>query len=184
VYQLNTSNYLNLVMVFRRNRRRNSRSFGARPVIQSYKQVTVDGPASRAAATTIIHNVAIGVDNYTGPTATNNEVPTGAVIKFVTVMLAFTNLVSVSSLLHLNFICLRAGAAGVTPGVVGGDPNRNTVIHTMMKFLGQDQNSNFVLGIKIPPIYQRIREGDIWRIVYRTDTVFASATQAIYKFYR
>ncbi len=54
----------------------------------------------------------------------------------------------------------------------------------MMKFLGQDQNSNFLINFKVPKRVQRMREGDIWQIVYQTDTVFASATQVIYKFYR
>jgi len=181
-YQLNTSNYLNQVMVFRRGRRR--RSYGARPVIQSFKQVTVDGPASRAAATNINHTIVSGVDNYTGPSAANSEVPTGAVIKYLTILTSFTNLVSVSALLHFNLQLLRSGMPGVTPGVVGGDPNRNAVIHTAMLFLGQNQNNNIRIGIKIPPIFQRVREGDLWRIVYRCDAVFASCTQAIYKFYR
>ncbi len=152
--------------------------------IQSYKQITIDGPASRAAATNIFHPVVIGVDNYTGPSAANNEVPTGAKIMSVLIMVAFTNLVSISSLLHLNFTCLRAGIPSITPGAVGGSPQRNTVIFTDMRFLGQDQNSNFIWRLKIPKIYQRIREGDVFQLVYRTDTVFASASQCIYKFYR
>ncbi len=102
----------------------------------------------------------------------------------VLLMLTFTNLVSISSLLHLNLQCKRTGTTGVTPGAVGGSPVRNTVIHTMMVFLGKDQNSNFMFSVKIPPIYQRIREGDSWQIKYQVDSVFASATQVIYKFYR
>ncbi len=154
-----------------------------RPV-QSYKQVTVDGPASRAAATTIVHNIVQGVDDYSGPTANNNAVPTGATITSVLLMLTFTNLVSVSSLLHLNVQIVRAGATTVTPGVVGGDASRNSVIYTQMIFLGHDQNNNFMFRIKIPSIYRRVREADLWQLRYRADTVFASATQAIYKFYR
>ncbi len=152
--------------------------------IQSYKQISVDGPASRAAATNISHTVLVGVDNYTGPSAANNEVPTGAKVMSILIMACFTNLVSVSALLHLNFQCVRAGITGVTPGVIGGTPQRNTVVFTQMKFLGQNQNSNFMWLIKIPRIYQRIREGDVFNLTYRNDAVFASATQAIYKFYR
>ncbi len=165
-----------------RNRRR--RSMGARPVIQSYKQITVDGPASRAAATDISHRIVLGVDNYTGPSAANEEVPTGAVIKFLTILASFSNLVQVSGLLHFNLQCKRSGIVTVTPGAVGGSPQRNTVIHTAMRFIGQNQNTNIPLRVKIPPTFQRIREGDSWIIVYRADVVFASATQAIYKFYR
>ncbi len=152
--------------------------------IQSFKQINVDGPASRAAATNIAHTVLVGVDNYTGPSAANNEVPTGAKVMSILVMATFTNLVSISSLLHLNFQFMRSGQAPITPGSIGGQPQRNQVISTMMKFLGQNQNSNYMWTIKIPKMYQRIREGDFWSIMYRTDTVFASATQCIYKFYR
>ncbi len=152
--------------------------------IQSYKQITVDGPASRAAATNIIHGIVNGVDNYTGPSAANSEVPTGAKIMNVTIFMCFSNLVSISALLHYNIICLRQGISTTTPGAVGGTPTRNTVIHTGMIFIGKEQNTNLILSIKIPRIYQRIRESDQFQIVYRCDAVFASATQAIYKFYR
>ncbi len=175
--------YLKQVMSYR-GRRRNTRRRMALQPIQSYKQITVDGPASRAAATVIKHTFLEGVDNYTGPDATNKQVPTGAKVMSVLLMLAFTNLVSVSSLLHLNVQCQRLGIASITPGVVGGSKQRNTVIFTQMVFLGKDQNNNFMFRIKIPPIYQRIREADTWQIAYSTDTVFASATQVIYKFYR
>ncbi len=152
--------------------------------IQSYKQISVDGPASRAAATNIVHLVAQGVDNYAGPTAANNEVPTGAKISSVLLLLGFTNLVAISALLHLNFQFLRSGQSVIVPGAIGGNPQRNQVTDTRMFFLGQNQNSNLMMIIKVPKIFQRIREGDTWRLVYRCDAVFASATQAIYKFYR
>ncbi len=168
-------------MVFRRRRRNFSQNL---QVIQSYKQISVDGPASRAAATTIVHTFVNGIDNYVGPTGTNNAVPTGAKIMSIIIFASFTNLVSISSLMHLNVQMRRGGIAGVTPGNVGGAAQRNTVIFTDMKFLGQNQNSNFIYRLKIPKMFQRIREGDSWEIRYQTDSVFASATQVIYKFYR
>ncbi len=152
--------------------------------VQSYKQITVDGPANRAAATTIVHTFLSGLDNYVGPTAANSEVPTGASVSSVLVMLTFTNLVSVSALLHLNVQLFRSGGTAVTPGAVGGSPARNTVIYTQMIFLGQNQNNNFMFRVKIPKLFQRVREGDAWQLRYRADAVFASATQVIYKFYR
>ncbi len=169
-------------MVFRRRYTRGRRA-SLNP-IQSYKQVSVDGPASRAAATTIVHTILGGTDDYSGPTGSNSEVPTGAKVMRLLIFAAFTNLVSVSSLLHFNLVCLRSGMTPPTPGAVGGNPTRNTVLMTQMKFLGKDQNSNFMWSVKIPNIYQRIREGDLWQIIYRADAVFASATQVIYKFYR
>ncbi len=152
--------------------------------IQSYKQITVDGPASRAAATDILHTFVKGVDNYTGPSATNNEVPTGSKIMGGVIMLAFTNLVSVSALVHFDVQFNRSSSPIISPGSVGGSPNRNQITTTRMFFIGKDQNSNLMFGLKVPKIYQRIREGDTWSLVYRCDAVFASATQVIYKFYR
>ncbi len=167
---------------YRRGGRSRSR-MALRP-IDSYKQVTVDGPASRAAATNISHVLVLGVDNYTGPSAANSEVPTGAKVFGILILASFTNLVSISALLHFNVMAIRSGVAAPTPGAIGGSPNRNMVIFTDMKFLGKDQNNNVRLFVKIPKQYQRIREGDQIFLSYRADTVFASATQAIYKFYR
>ncbi len=165
----------------RGGRRRNS--MGLRP-IQSYKQINIDGPASRAAATLIQPAILQGVDNYTGPSAANNEVPTGAKVTSFIIFACFTNLVSVSALLHMNVQFLRSGQGAITPGAIGGNAQRNQVVATVMKFLGKDQNSNFTFQVKVPKIYQRIREGDVWRLTYVVDAVFASATQALYKFYR
>ncbi len=152
--------------------------------IQSYKQQTVDGPASRAAATTITHQFVKGVDNYTGPSALNEEVPTGATVTSFIILLAFTNLVNISALLHLNVQLLYSGQSNVSPGAVGGNPQRNQVFFTMMKFLGESQNHNFQVLVKVPKKFQRVAEGDLWRITYQVDAVFASATQVLYKFYR
>ncbi len=176
-------NYLQKVVPFHYRTNRRRRRVGLNP-IQSYKQVTVDGPASRAASTNIIHTIMTGVDNYSGPTANNLEVPTGAKIFSVLVLMSFSQLVSVASILQFTFQCLRAGQVQVTPAVQGGDPNRNNVVHTMQKVLGKDQNHNYSVLIKIPRGCQRVREGDAFQLVYRADTVFASVTQAIYKFYR
>ncbi len=172
-------NYLQQVVPYHR-RRSNMRM----QPIQSYKQVSVDGPASRAAATNILHSFLAGVDNYTGPTALNSEVPTGAKVMSVLIMVTLSNLVSISALCHLDIQLFRTGTPVITPGAVGGNTARNTVIHTRMFFIGQNQNTSLMFRVKIPKIYQRIREGDNWNIVYRCDAVFASATQVIYKFYR
>jgi len=174
--------YLRRVVPFHRNTNRR-RTSGMNP-IQSYKQVSVDGPASRAAATNIIHSYLAGVDNYAGPTAANSEVPTGARVMSVLVMATFSNLVGISALLHFDLQCHRANTPIVVPGVQGGNPERNTVIHTRMFFIGQNQNTSLMFRVKIPRIYQRIREGDSFNIVYRCDAIFTSATQVIYKFYR
>ncbi len=152
--------------------------------INSYKQVSVDGPASRVSATNIIHSVAEGVDNYTGPSAFNREVPTGAKVMSIDLQCAFTNLVGISANMVLSVQIAYSNQSFITPNAQGGNNQRNQVFFTKNVFLGQNQNSNFHWRIKIPKRYQRIREGQFIAVVYRCDTVFASVTQAIYKFYR
>ncbi len=152
--------------------------------IQSYKNITIDGPASRSAATNIVHVLSIGIDNYVGPTSANNEVPTGASVSSLDVQLAFTNLVSISANLVFTVQAFKAGLGVVTPNAQGGNAQRNQVLYTRNIFLGHDQNSNFHFRVKIPKGKQRVGEGDQINLVYRCDAVFASVTQAIYKFYR
>ncbi len=102
----------------------------------------------------------------------------------VLVMATFSNLVEVSALLHFDVQFARSNSPIVTPGAVGGDANRNQITNTRMFFISKNQNTSLMFLVKVPKIYQRIREGDVWSIVYRADAVFASATQVIYKFYR
>ncbi len=156
----------------------------AKNPIQSYKQISVDGPASRAAATNIQHVFAQGVDNYTGPSATNNEVPTGAKLITIDLQLAFSQLVAVSSNIVFSVQVIGPAQGVVTPNAQGGNSMRNQVIYTRNFFCGKEQNTNFHLRLKIPRVYQRVKEGTLYMLVYRADTVFASVTQAIYKFYR
>ncbi len=163
---------------------RRRRSFTARPIVQSFKQISVDGPASRSAATNILHTAAVGVDNYAGPTANNNEVPTGAKIFNIIVFLSLGSIVSPATVVHFTFQCLRSGQGQVVPGVQGGNPQRNQVIHTEQFFVTAQQSINRTLLVKVPKQYQRIREGDILQLVYRGDTTFTSITQVLYKFYR
>ncbi len=172
--------YLQLVVPYRRSTRRRQ---GLNPV-QSYKQVTVDGPASRAPATNITHSLVIGVDNYTGPSANNNEVPTGAKVMSLLLLLCFGSIASPATTLHFTLQLLRSGQGIVTPGAVGGNPQRNQVLYTEMLFVTADQSLNQVVRIKIPKMFQRIREGDVWQLVYSGDTTFTSVTQSIYKFFR
>ncbi len=152
--------------------------------IQSYKQISVDGPASRLAATNIVHSIVVGVDNYTGPTGSNAQVPTGCTINSLLLMLNFGSIVSPATNLHFTVQLLRSGQGQVTPGSVGGSPQRNQVIYTEMLFITAQQSINQVVRLKIPKMFSRIREGDTWQLVYRGDTIFTSATQVIYKFYR
>ncbi len=146
--------------------------------IQSFKQVFVDGPATRVAATNIQSTFVVGVDNYVGPTG-NQEVPTGATINSINVQIGFSTSVNLVNLIWTVQL-LRSGQGVITPNAQGGNPQRNQVIHTMNFMLNVGTVRNFNTQIRIPPKFQRVREGDLWTIVSRGDTAHTSIIQVIY----
>lgn len=153
-------------------------------VTQSYKQVKMIAPVSVGAATQQNVTMASGVDNYAGPTAGNNSVPTGAVIRYIEVQLSFVNLVSIASFLFVTIQHLRSGQSAIDNQAIGGDPQRNQVHLQILRTIGKEQNTNITIRFKVPAKFQRVREGDIWAICTKSDTIHTYAGQIIYKFYR
>ncbi len=153
---------------------------------QSYKKVINHAPTARAAASAISHAIVVGTDSVaagqTGPTDT--AVPTGSVIKWLEIQYAYTNLVAVSLFHHSILQLARSQQANIDPLVVGGNNARNTVVHQELRSLGKEQNGTIKLKIRIPKIYQRIREGDFWTFITNGSAVYTDAVQVIYKFYR
>ncbi len=159
---------------------------GMRPVIQSYKKVINHAPASHTAATNISFNLTTGVDSVaagqTSPTDVN--VPTGALVKYIEIQFAAGNSTATPLFLHTAIEQLLSGQALVPPNAVGGNPLRNQVFHQTLYQIGERESFNRVFKFKIPPKFQRVREGTSWRLIVTGDVVWNSAVQAIYKFYR
>lgn len=167
----------------RRFRRR--RSIAPRQVIQSYKNVGNVSPASVSAGTQTNHIMTFGVDNYAGPTAGQNyQVPTGAVVKYIDVQVALQNLVNIASFAWVTIQHMRSGQSPVDAQSVGGNAQRNQVHLQLQRCIGQNQNVNLHLKFKVPRKFQRVREGDVWYITTKSDTIRTEAVQFIYKFYR
>lgn len=170
------------------NRRRGRRSGGMRlgNVIQSYKKVLNFAPISHAAAAVVQDVIVTGVDSAAmGQTGvTDPNVPTGSVIKFIEIQYSANNLVNTSSFLHLAVQYTNAGQTPLSPNVVGGNPQRNQVFWQMLISLGLNQNQNRVIKFKIPPKYQRIREGTSWFVSQTGTAIWTKAIQVIYKAYR
>ncbi len=162
---------------------RGSRRGGMRPVIQTYKQVQLHAPLSVVAGVKG-YTLTVGKDNYAGPTATNNEVPTGAIIKNILIMGGFSNLISVVGFGCLTIQLTHSGQSQLDPLVVGGSPQRNQVFLTKYFMLGDDQNNNVNINFKIPKKFQRVREGDNWKLVVNCDILTGQSFYVIYKFYR
>lgn len=165
-------------------RRRRRRSMSTRPVLQTYKQVVNIAPASVGAGVQTPEVITNVVDNYTGPSVANTEVPTGAIIEGFDIQISLSNLVSISSFVWITIQQLRSGQSTIDNQFVGGNPQRNQVFLQLQRSLGKDQNRDIVIPFKIPKKFQRCREGDSWRVCIKCDTIRTQATQIIYKFKR
>ncbi len=167
-------------------RRRMRRSVRPRAVIQSYKKVLNFAPTSIAAGGNNTYILVTGEDSVAAgqTSATDNGVPTGAVVKYIEIQFSAVNLVSVASFMHIAIQHLRSGQSIVGPNATGGDPQRNQVHHLDMYTLGANQNNNRRFRFKIPAKFQRVRDGDVWVFVTTCDSIHTAGAQVIYKFYR
>ncbi len=165
---------------FRRMRRSTPRN-----VIQSYKKVINFAPTSRTPVGQVLV-LTNGVDSVaagqTGPT--DADVPTGSVIRYIEITYCFTNLLAVVLFHHMSIQLTHSGQTVITANVVGGDPQRNQVFFQKLMSLGQNQNGFYTMRFKVPPKFQRVREGDKWNLSYIANNSYTDAVQVIYKFYR
>lgn len=171
-------------MRYRRSSRRTGRRLGN--VVQSFKKVINAAPASVAASTSVNYIASTGTDSVAaGQTSpTDSNVPTGSVIKYIEFQFAIQNLVNVAAFCWLTVQRLETGQTPVNPQVVGGDPLRNQVLHQELFSVGQNQNVNRVVRFKVPPRFQRVKDGSTWRVRLQSDQISTQAMQIIYKFYR
>ncbi len=167
-------------------RRNHRRTMAVRNIVQSFKKVINDAPASRLSATSIQTTLSTGVDSVaagqTGPTDSN--VPTGSVIKFFEIQWSMGNVSGGNNFFNVAIMQVHTGQSIVAPNVVGGSALRNQVFHQDAFQIGTDQNGSRKYRFKVPPKFQRVREGDSWRFIRQGDATFSDAVQVIYKFYR
>ncbi len=166
---------------FRRTVRRS-----IRPVIQSYKKVLNFAPASHVAAAVISSVLSTGTDSVAaGQTSvTDAAVPTGSMIKFIEIQHAMNNPTSSPSFIHISLQHVRANQSDISPLTVGGNSQRNQVHMQSMLTLGFNQSNNRTHKFRVPPRFQRVREGDRWIFNRSGDLLWNDALQVIYKFYR
>lgn len=157
--------------------------FSKRPV-NSFKQVQYNAPASIAAGTQQNLAMVVGVDNYTGPSVNNYEVPTGATIKAIHVDAVFANSVLVNTVSHVAIQIKRSGQSAITIPAIGGNAQRNQVFRLYMKPVQQSQNTEYHFTFVIPPRFRRVREGDQWILSMVADAITVQSSLIRYKFYR
>ncbi len=164
---------------------RGGRRRGMQAVIQSYKKIINFVPASYGAGFNS-QFMATGQDSVaagqTGVTDVN--VPTGSIIKFLEIQFAVSNIVSGPTYVNCTIQYILSGQGVVNPDSVGGNPQRNQVLHQEFFAVGKDQNSLHKFKFKIPPKFRRLREGMSWVMVWSNNVSVNNKTQIIYKFYR
>lgn len=164
--------------------RRRMRGY-ARPVTQSFKKVIDIAPASEAVGAQA-QNIALGVDSVAAgqTSAVDVNVPTGCKIKYIECHISYASLVNVATFCHWTLQKMHGGQVTVGANVVGGSNRRNQVFRQGIRSVGQNQNSDIVIRYKVPPAYQRMREGDLWVLVTNNSQIVTSVYQFIYKFFR
>jgi len=167
-------------------RRFRRRSMRMAPVIQSFKKVLNDAPASRLSGTNISTTLSSGQDSVAAgqTTPTDANVPTGSVIKFFEIQWGLGNLTGANLFIHCAIELIHSGQSLIPPNAVGGSPQRNQVFFQSFFHLGTEQSGTRRYGFKVPKRFQRVREGDQWRFIRNGDAVYVDGLQVIYKFYR
>ncbi len=156
-----------------------------RPVIQSFKKVLNMAVASFTAGFQS-EFLAIGVDSVAAgqTTATDHQVPTGSIIKYIEIQLVVANLAAAAGFIDATIQYRLAGQVFINPRFIGGSNQRNQVLKQSLFSVGEGQNSTHVIKFKVPKKFQRIREGMEWALVWGNGSSVTREIQVIYKFYR
>ncbi len=172
---------LKTLMVFRRNNRLGN-------IINSTKNV-VENQGNIVATTNSEQQLISVADNYSG--ASTTETATGSKIfgVFVTIYL-YNNADQVAGSLDWYY-AVRRGATTFAdfpaPNAVGLSNLRNQILHQEKGLAGTISSGApmvFKGVIRIPRQYQRLREGDIHFISFRSSQAGKFCIRAIYKWYK
>ncbi len=148
---------------------------------RTYKKVINFAP-STVGASTQHYLLAVGVDSLplgqTGPT--DAGVPTGAKIRTIVVQFPIGNILASSLVIHVALQYILSGQTAIAPNVVGGNPQRNQVLHQFVRSVGQFQNANISYTLKIPKRFQRMKESMQWMFSVTSSASAVQTAQIIY----
>lgn len=169
--------------MYHRGSRGSRRRSGPRPFVKTFKKVINSGQASVTSGAND-EVIAVGVDAIAPgqTTVTDANCPTGSRIRFIEVQFVAVNLLAGAAFINCSFQYTLNGQGILDPNLAGGNPQRNQILHQEMFSAGPDQNSNHKFRIKIPPKFQRLREGMTWRLVWNGSGTVTRIVQSIYKF--
>ncbi len=154
-----------------------------RPIVHTFKKVLNFLPASFAAGFTN-EPFALGKDSQTLEQVTNidGDIPTGAILKYFEIQFALANLVEAACFINCTIQYKLAGQSFIDPDAVGGNNQRNQVLHQDLFSVGGFQNSTHKFKFKVPKKFQRMRENMEWSLVWSTTASINRMSQIIYKF--
>lgn len=166
-----------------RSYRGSRRGNGPRPFVKTFKKIINSAQASVTSGNNI-ETVAIGVDAIS-PKQTSSidiDVPTGSRIRYIEFQFACVNLTAGAVMINASIQYKLSGQSFVDPNLAGGHPQRNQIMHQIMYSASPDQNASRVFKFRLPPKYQRIREGMSWGLVWNGSGTVTRIVQTIYKF--
>ncbi len=165
-------------MPFHRMRRRRSRPRG-----RTYKKVLNFAPVSAGAGIQQDILLAVGTDSTAigQVSPTDAVVPTGSKIAWFEIQYTVANLAAVFCHVNITIQNLLAGQVSISPILVGGNTQRNQVMHQGSRAIGQGQNMTWNVRYRVPPKMQRMREGSAWLFNTVGNVAVSQAVQIIYK---
>ncbi len=171
--------------MFHRGYRGSRKRSSPRPFVQTFKKVINFAEASFPAGNRG-EIIVEGKDSVAAgqTSATDADVPTGSRIKFIEIQFPVTNAVDQTAYINCSFQYSLKGQTGVDPDAVGGDQQRNQVLHQELFSVGFNQNSTHKFKMRIPKRFQRLREGMFWFIQWSNSNTVNRRIQAIYTFER
>ncbi len=168
--------------MFHRGSRGSRRRSGPRPFVKTFKKVLNTGQVSVTSGLNT-EVLALGVDTIAPSQTTVNDpnVPTGTRIQYFEIQFVAVNLTAGACFINCSVQYLLSTQAVLDPNLAGGHPQRNQILHMEMFSAGPDQNSNHKFRFKVPPKYQRMREGMQWVLAWNNSATCTRIVQTIYK---
>lgn len=143
----------------------------------------VDGAEASETAGTQQFIIATGTDNAVlgQASATDTAIPVGAKITKLDVRAVFGNLVSVNDFIYWTIQKKHTAQGNCPPNAAGGNPLRSNIMLSGLFMVGDNQNRVLNVKYNIPKKMQRLKDGDVWVLVYNLGQITTTAKQAVYK---
>ncbi len=162
---------------------RGGRRGGIRPSINTYKKVLNFLGASFAAGSNdeLLVNTLDGI-SPTQATNIDATVPTGSILKYIEVHFAAINNGANGTFISFALQFTLGSQVSINAEEIGGNNQRNQVLHQALFMVGPQQNSTHIMRLKIPKRFQRLKEAMQWHLTWVNSDTINREILCIYKF--